>query len=193
VSQQNGHYQKGDNTASAGPASELDIYGDAINTTTEGDDFLARNNLGLGNYSEREYWQQMQAFRKGMFADAAFRRTILSRAARQTKRELALELWRDLPEETRERRSRKRFVREKMDEEWASLSEQQQQAKMKDVTGIGPTWDSPFWRMLQARHEASRSKFARLIDNLFGRVSVQKQSIDTDDEELARLQNGRNR
>jgi hypothetical protein len=194
MSQKNGEYGKSDNTATGGPSSELDIYGSAIESTTDGDDFLSRNNLGLGNYSEREYWQQISAFRQGMFADAAFRRMVLSRAETQTKRALAEELWDELSERTKERKSKRRFLREKAEEEWQTLSDDQKAAKMKEVTGIGETWDSPFYRMLQARHEASRSKFARLLDNLFGRVSVQKQTIDTESEELARLRDsGRRR
>ena len=46
-------------------------------------------------------------------------------------------------------------------------------------------WTPPFGRMVKFRHEASRSIGARLMDNAFGRVTVQKVK-----EQASRAANG---
>jgi len=83
--QQNG----GQTTANDRPHDQIDIYNLAIASTIDSDlidDVL----LGLGNYSSREYWQQVDSFRKGVFSTAAFTRRIRERAIEETKVELAL-------------------------------------------------------------------------------------------------------
>jgi len=50
---------------------------------------------------------------------------------------------------------------------------------IEKYSGIDRNWVPPHWRMLQARHEASRSRGARLMDNLFGsRMTTEDASAD---------------
>ena len=58
--------------------------------STAVDPFLDRQNLGLGNYKEREMWQQVESYRHGMYATAAFRRVIDERAIREAQTEMAI-------------------------------------------------------------------------------------------------------
>jgi len=72
------------------PNDQIDIYNLAIESTIDSeliDDVL----LGLGNYSSREYWQQVDAFRKGLFSVEAFSRRLRERAIEETKTKIAKE------------------------------------------------------------------------------------------------------
>jgi hypothetical protein len=180
--QQNGRQATNDR-----PHDEIDIYNLAIASTSDSeliDDVL----LGLGNYSSREYWQQVDSFRKGVFSTAAFTRRIRERAIEETKVELALhgvseewevdqtvrafeaDGWYDLDGETQAEHDRRRWINEKKEEFWEQLPEAIQFQLVAEVAGLDKDWKAPHIRMMMMRHEASRSKEARLMDNLFGRI-----------------------
>lgn len=203
------------------PGSMLEVYMHALASRTH-DDFLDQVNLGIGNYSESEYWQQIQAFRDGMFADSSMTRKLLERARYETKIALVEAIF-DNPEsevlrgvdaphkkdgndkypKTRREEppdgdselvDRHEYFDEYADEMWDSLGyttqdgerykrEEHQANLINTVTGIGMNWVPPHWRMLKARHEASRSKDAHLIDNLFGRPPEPKQVAPPDSME----------
>jgi hypothetical protein len=181
--QQNGRQSKTNDR----PHDEIDIYNLAIASTIDSeliDDVL----LGLGNYSSREYWQQVDSFRKGVFSTAAFTRRIRERAIEETKVELALngvseewevdqtirafeaDGWHDLDEETQAEHDRRRWIDEKKEEFWEQLPEAIQFQLVAEIAGLDKDWKAPHIRMMMMRHEASRSKEARLMDNLFGRI-----------------------
>lgn len=84
--QRNGNGVQG---GSRGPRDQLDLYNSVVDSTAV-DPFLDRQNLGLGNYKEKEMWQQVESYRNGLYASAAFRRLIDERAREQTKTEIAI-------------------------------------------------------------------------------------------------------
>jgi hypothetical protein len=77
-------YQMDDTQRNGGPTSELELYSDVAEPSTE-DDFLSDNNLGLGKYSGREYWQQIEAFKNHMYSESAFGRKLSELAIYQTQ------------------------------------------------------------------------------------------------------------
>lgn len=175
--------------------TELDVYDKALRSS-DVDTFLESENLGLGFYEDAERWQQVESYRYGMFGDEAFGEALLDRAVHETKRQLALrgtsfydtdanapsavKGWADLSESKRdelreeERIDRRRYVESQMDEIWKQLTERKRIEAIEIATGVDRKWTPPHWKMLMARHETSRSRDARLLDNLFGRKSVQE-------------------
>jgi len=167
------------------PAQELDVYNDAIQPSMGVDEFLERNNLGLGNYEESEMWQQVERFQDGMFGRAAFSDKILRRAVSETKRALALrgetlfdegemdairiDGWHELDEDEQASLSRREYLEETGDEIWRRMNDDERMEAMEIVSGIDRSWTPPHLRILAAQHELSRSRGARLLDNLFGR------------------------
>ena len=125
--------------------------------------------------------------RNGLYADSAMTGKVLERAELQTKRRIVDEIYeggssrilRNIDHPDTGEMSKEEYMREHMDDLWRNLgvdteetqyTTQQHQAWLVHVcTGLDMDWTPPHWRMLKARHEASRSKDARLIDNLFGR------------------------
>lgn len=188
---------------------ELDLYEQALNAVA-GDDFLEANQLGLGNLRDEEMWQQIESYKGGMYGEAAFGRTIDALLVEETKRELAREEWRKLGDDDNERReelreegwehpSKRAFIEEKMEEKWEDLRAprdvgsredrrevtiENRLEKIEAVTGRLPGWTPPHWRMLLMRLDSSRSRDARLIDNLFDRVSRKEVSGNIDASEL---------
>lgn len=171
------------------PGSMLELYMHALANSTQ-DDFLDSINLGVGNYTKAEYWQQIEAFRNGLYADSAMTRKVIERAKTQTQRRLVEAIYTkaesgrdaqilnnvDYPEPSPGEVSRQEYFDEHIEDIWQELgvkgeySKTEHQAWLVHVcVGIDLDWTPPHWRMLKARHEASRSKNARLIDNLFGR------------------------
>lgn len=188
-----------------GPSSELEIYRDVL-ASTNSDQFLSETNFGLGNYSDSEMWQQIESYEKGMFADAAFGDRLLNRAIEQTKTQLALNGieyqteegkvsklgWVDLDAEDRKelwenkKEDRRRFVDRRKEEIWDDLPAPVKESALEEVTGLTSSWTPPFWRMMTARHEASRSRGARLQDNFFNRVTELKgQAVEQAKRKLA--------
>jgi hypothetical protein len=167
----------------------LEIYMRAVDNTT-GESFLDAVNLGVGYYSDEEYWQQVEAYRNGLYADSAMTEKVIRRAVLQTKRRMvdaivdgrhdARLLKRvDYPDPG-DGQSRQGYFEEHIDDVWEDLGYEtadgesygthEHQAWLVHVcTDLDMDWTPPHWRMLKARHEASKSKGARLIDNLFGR------------------------
>jgi hypothetical protein len=164
------------------PHKDLDLYQEAVNPSLT-DDFLNDNNLGLGNLTEAEVYQQIQSYRAGMFAEAALSDRLDTRRIQETKRALAEEGcqivtaenihnhdgWDDLDDEERGEKDRRRYLEERGEEIWEQLPEEVQYQAVVDHTGV-PNWMAPHYRMLLMRNEASKSKEARTQDNLFGRV-----------------------
>lgn len=168
-------------------------------------------------------WQQVESYRHGMYAGAAFRRPIEQRARQETEFRLATEGyscqkpdserllswdgWNELSEERRreiweeelsesadEQFDRRRWIRRR----GKQVFEQLQQMTNSDVrrfpaeeaktelTGYEGHWEPPHNRMLMARHETSRSRGARLIDNVFGRIKEMVKSGDANSGGLRR-------
>lgn len=177
----------------AGPSSMLEVYMHAIDSPI-GDDFLDKSSLGLGNYNTGEYWQQIHSFRQGLYADAGLTRRVLERAIYETKRGLAKDCYRRSEQLKRiphpkpnkppdgfefkgdEYETEEEYIQKYADQIWEGIDEiegdtvQLQVQLIERYSGIDRNWVPPHWRMLMMRHEASRSKGARLIDNLFERV-----------------------
>lgn len=74
------------------PQDSIDVYDKASSPTAE-DEFLDNNNLGLGVYDQAEQYQQVESYKMGIFADAAFGRRLEERAIAETKRQLAIDGW----------------------------------------------------------------------------------------------------
>lgn len=176
------------------PKNELEVYQEGVSPSVD-DEFLGRQNFGLGYYKEHELRQQNESFKEGMWAEAAFSRLVLQRAIHETKHTLAVEEWESLDPEQRDQHDRRRFIEDQMEAQWAALepddatmdeAEQRQVAtrrrreKINDIAGIDRQWTPPHYRMVMARHEFSRSRGARLLDNLFGRV---REILGSDDED----------
>jgi hypothetical protein len=181
-----------DKQATSQPSSELDLYDEAVHPTVS-DEFLAENNLGLGNYTEREMWQQIQSFAEGLFGDSAFARILNERTIKETKRKLATEGIEFVREDGRsiefesweekskwESHERRQAIRERGDEVWHNLDEEDKVRAIAEKVG-GGDWTPPQWRMLMMRHEGSRSRDAQTLDNLFGRVQEHKVDEDSAD------------
>jgi len=177
---------KEESTSNA-PADSLDVYHDAMVPSATVDEFLEENNLGIGYYkSESELYQQIERFHDGMFSKAAFSRKIIRRAIAETQRELALrgenfydehnmepvriDGWDDLSEDERAGQSRRKFIEREGPKIWSHLSKEDQREALENVAGIGREWTPPHLRILMAEHEMTRSRDARLLDNLFGRI-----------------------
>jgi len=74
------------------PQDSLDLQQEVIESTSI-DPLLDEENLGTGNYKSSEMWQQVESYRNGLYATAAFRNTIEKRAKRETKNQLAISGW----------------------------------------------------------------------------------------------------
>lgn len=186
----NGH-NLDDKQASGAPNSTLDIYDSVVNPETSDD---ISSNLGTGFYTEDEQWQQVSSYRKGMFGEAAFARRLFDRALSETIQELGRKGWRYYDEDEGQHGDYKEhdgvdLERELADEEmprprevvrkhgerlWRKLPDAQQVAAMQEFSGYSGNWMPPHWRMMETRHEASKSREARTQDNLFGTRNKQK-------------------
>jgi hypothetical protein len=67
--------------------NELELY-ERVSEPSTDDNFLSENNLGLGNYSSRERWQQVQSFREHMYSESSFVPTVSDFAMYQTEWEM---------------------------------------------------------------------------------------------------------
>lgn len=185
----------------SGPTSELDIYQDAVDSTVDDEGLLSRTKLGLGYYSDREYWQQVDSYRAGMFGHDAFADRMITRAVEETKTELAVsgigfksggkeyqfQGWDDLSDDQKEKQDRRRWIEAQREEIWENLPEGIQETAVVEVTGISSEWTPPQWKMMMMRHESSRSRGARLIDNLFGRIEEIRADVDEGSEGLLNM------
>jgi hypothetical protein len=192
------------------PGSMLEVYMHALSNST-GDALLSRVNLGVGNYTEAQYWQQIEAYRQGLYADSAMTKRILHRAKRETLKRLVDAVFEnrdskllkgvtyeepleagDVDEDGNEREhdeTKAEYLDRCAQDIWENLgnddhdySASEHQAYLVNMaTDIELDWVPPHWRMLMARHEASRSKQAHLIDNLFGRPPEPKAMAPPED------------
>lgn len=152
-------------------------------------------------------WQQVESFKNGLYAGAAFKRLIKERSIEETKFWLALDGWsyqvpdtkqteqipgwkemspterrekweEDLADQNGEIFDRRRWLDRRGEEIFEGLQQAQlPEARryphleaMSDLAGFESDWDPPHNRMTMVRHETSRSRGARLIDNVFQRV-----------------------
>jgi len=74
------------------PQDSLDLQQEVIESTSI-DPLLDQENLGTGNYRSNEMWQQVESYRNGLYATAAFRNTIEQRSKQETKNRLAIDGW----------------------------------------------------------------------------------------------------
>jgi hypothetical protein len=175
--------------------TELDVYDKALRSPGV-DGFLQSENLGLGYYEDAERWQQIESYRFGLFGDRVFSEPLIDRAIDETKRQLALKGkqfydredkaaksltgWTELSEEQQqklkeeERIDKRRYLKQHGEEIWKQMSDRQRKEAIEIATGMDRKWTPPQWRMLMARHETSRSRGARLLDNVFGREKVKR-------------------
>ena len=161
----------------------LEIYLRVLEGETN-DPFLDQINLGTGFYSNKEYWMQVESFRQGLFAESAMVGVLMERAREETKRELVRLIF-ECPEHQELRPinypdpaeySQEEYYQEFAEQIWESLGTEQYSTYqhrailISRLANIGEDWTPPHWRMLKMRHEASQSKDARALDDLFGRV-----------------------
>lgn len=183
----------------AKPADDqIDLYDRATEQTVD-DDILGSSNLGLGNYSENWLWMQVDSYSKSVFTNSAVAQPISRRVIDYALTQKAIEEWDKRTDRQRQKQweelrtdedremDRRRWIQAKKadiwdvtDDEVGATQDRQELRREKrreliNEYGRGElAWQPPFMRMLKVRHEASRSLGARVLDNLFGRVSVQK-------------------
>lgn len=175
--------------------TELDVYDKALRSPGV-DGFLESENLGLGYYEDAERWQQIESYRFGLFGDRVFSEPLIDRAIDETKRQLALKGksfydsedraaktltgWEELGSDEQqtlkeeEHIDKRRYLEQHGEEVWKQMSDRQRKEAIEIATGMDRKWTPPQWRMLMARHETSRSRGARLLDNVFGREKVKR-------------------
>ena len=184
-------------------ADTHDIYQYILKSNRD-DEFLEASDLGLGNYGDQEFWQQIRSYRKGLFADTAFAEVLLKRGIEETKIRLAREGFDFYDEDSKKDKHWDPYdelsekergtlygdddgitLREHGEEIWSEMGRpdkpftEEQLAALLSLTNVDRGWRPVFWRMLQARHEASRSRGARLLDNALADVQQLR-----DDEDL---------
>jgi len=90
--QQRQRRQNGQGQPKRRPQDQLDLYQEVVDSTAV-DPFLDEQNLGLGNYTSKEMWQQVESYKNGLYAAAGFRRLLTERAKSETETRLAIEGW----------------------------------------------------------------------------------------------------
>jgi len=209
----NGHNSQPDRR----PQDQLDLYQEVVDSTAV-DPFLDEQNLGLGNYTSNEMWQQVESYKNGLYAAAGFRRLLTERAKSETETRLAIEGWEltvggkkytwpgwdELTDEKRreiwspddeekdglaqseeERFDRRRWINRRGEKVLTELYELRDEETatypaieaLKTLSGWEEQWEPAHNRMMMMRHEASRSRGAQLLDNVFGRVKEQVQDV----------------
>lgn len=184
-----------DKRGRGGPTNTLELYDGIVNPDTY-DDVVAK--LGSGYYERAEQWQQVESFKKGMFGDAAFGRALAERARAETIFELGRQGWRwwdDNDEQYRHkegtdvdpdsldpRESPRERIWSKGNHIWRLLDEQEQLNAMVEYAGATGDFMPPHWRMMEARHEASKSRDARTQDNAFGTRSKSNKRVQHEGE-----------
>jgi len=185
-----------DESEQDGPSkNQLDVYDKALRSPGV-DDFLESENLGLGYYEDAERWQQVVSYRFGLMGDRVFGEPLIDRAIDETIRQLAVKGtafydsesnapsvvkgWEDHSDDEKRQMKRqkridkRRYIEDHGERIWKQLTERQRREAIEIATGMTRKWTPPQWKMLMARHETSRSRGARLLDNVFGRESVQR-------------------
>lgn len=194
------------------PEDELDLQKEVLDSSSI-DPLLEEENLGTGNYHDSEMWQQVESYRNGLYATAAFQRILSERAKQESKTKLALRGWELSDPETNkvyewdgwddltlEKRreiwteklgqdvddfDRRRWIRRYGEYVFSQLYELREPERvfypaveaMQELSGWEGDWSPAHYRMLMTRHEVSRSRGARLLDNFFGRVKENIQDV----------------
>lgn len=186
-------------SSGSGARSKLELQ-DSIVQGADGVPILDHVNLGQGNYSTDDYWQQIRSYRRGLYLHTAFQSTLTKRAIRETKFRLGEEGYNAIydnsdadvksldpadvtdisdldPDEITAEDSRRRQILDRGEEIWERLGEpdqvisEAQVAALMEKTGVGMDWLPISWEMVVGRHEASRSRDAELIRDVFSQVS----------------------
>ena len=149
--------------------------------------------FGLGNYSEQLYWQQVRGFRKAFACYQMFGAELRERAVVETQRRMARqghksldhndELVRHKPFEELSEKRKAASKWAETDEDTYTLAEygahiwddldnpdadglsKLQEKAMQEHAGVSDRFVSIFESLEDMRHEGSRSKGARLLDN----------------------------
>lgn len=155
--------------------------------------------FGLGNYDEQLYWQQVRGFRKSLVAHLCFASTLKKRAIAETKRRLAVEgievydaqsdrwirrdPWHELGDDER---AESRYadcdgltLDEYAEQVWDKLGSdvknglsRKQRVAIEEKAGFESRFASTFEKLENIRHEASRSRGARLLDDILGAAQI---------------------
>lgn len=179
------------------PSSELDIYDRAVSPNVDGDEFLSNNNFGLGHYTGDEMWQQVESFKRGLFAEQAFVRRLLDRAIHETVVSLGLrggtfyderegvqdvrefDGWENLDEDERAKNNRREWVLEEGQRIWELLPDNCKAEALEERAGVSSSWTPPHFRMMQVRHETGRSRDGKTMETIF--TDIEKKDITTND------------
>lgn len=181
-------YGTTDKHARGGPTSELDVK-DKIVSPDVYDEIAGR--MGTGNYDDEEYWRQTEAHKQSLFGEALFNRVLRDQVEYEAKYELGVrgwqffdeerskdmkefDGWEDWNESEQERKARKvgrdETIRRRGEHIWILLPEEERVKVLEQYATASPAFLTPHTRMVEFRHEASKSRGARLMDNYFGRV-----------------------
>lgn len=176
--------------------SMLEIYLRVIDGRSN-DELLDEINLGTGNYTSGEFWLQVDSFRMAIYASAVMVRPIMARATHEAKRALVDAIYerpdaRELADvwypDPAANTTREEYFQENADDVWSNLGDdpeeriKQQAQLIESLTGLESDWTPPHWRMIKMRHNASQSKDAQALDNVFGRVrEVLGDQVDMED------------
>lgn len=181
-------FEAKDKKRSSQPASTQEIY-DRATAPTDDDEFLEHINFGLGNYSRRESYQQVELYLFGLYGQSAFGRTLRKMVEQKVKFKLGIygwqhvtedgvrrehEGWQSLDDAEQELEDRESYATGRGADIWELLPNKEREQAMKQFADTDPEWTPPQHSAAMAHHEVSRARGARLMDNLFGRVSVQK-------------------
>lgn len=212
---QNGNGQQGNNH---GARNELQLKDNIVSGAT-GTPILEHVNLGQGNYAESDYWQQIRSYRRGLYVYTAYNSMITGRAIRETKYRLGKEGYNAVYDETAAdvevmepadpvpldeldvdeitpEDSRRRQIMKRGEAIWEKLGEPDevlshaQAAAMMEKTGVGMDWMPISWKMVVGRHEASRSRDAELLRDVFTSVQDLRAS-GSNGQELQQLMGNR--
>lgn len=165
-------------------------------------------NLGQGNYSDDDFWQQIRAYRRGLYVYIAFGSTLEKRAIHETKVKLAregythyneegnqVEQWQPLDaDDVAEDESSWEAELRRGEEIWNSLGDNRevmttkQAAAILKKTNADTDWLPVPWQMVVGRHEASRSREAELLRDL---LTNPKKSIKSPEALMKALSGGK--
>lgn len=194
------------------PRNELQLKNAIVDSAT-GIPLVEHVNLGQGNYSETAYWQQVRSYRRGLFLHTAFSEILSKRAIYETKVKLGKEGYNahydDVTEDVdmfdpadvealEPGESRRDKILERGEEIWRRLGDPElpltnkQAAAIEKKAGVETDWLPISWQMVIGRHEASRSRDAELIRDVFTNIN-QLRTDDSNGSDISKLLNGGNK
>lgn len=136
--------------------SELDLYKKIIEAGAS-EDFWGDVLLSAGYYDDKEYWQQVDAYLDGLFAEAAFGNKLPNRAIEQAKLQLAKHGYNGVDEMTDAM----------LPTDWSRLTDEEQETLLDIVEKVHPDADEEIaihsgWESLTDEQRAS--ELARLCE-----------------------------